>query len=123
MFNKERKEKLERTVKDLKERIERLEYTTPINFRKFVKEHRYIRWKDLYWLDREYVRDHAYRFDVRISPNYLPEGKKYSMSYPKNIPTSFCCYSDNYVDDINDMCLGEIVEWCQKRGGKDESEV
>lgn len=118
MFNKERIEKLERTVKDLKERVERLEYTTPINFRKFVKEHRYIPWKDLYWLDKEYVRDHVRRFDVVINPNY--DGIRYHMHYLGNIPAAFECYSPDYITDINDMCLGEIVEWCQKRGGKDE---
>lgn len=122
MFNKERIEELERTVKDLKERIERLEYTTPINFRKFVKEHRYIRWQDLYWLDREYVRDHVRRFDVAISPNY-PDMTEYRMHYMGNTPTAFYCYSDYYIAGINDMCLGEIVEWCQKRGGKDEREI
>lgn len=122
MFNKERIEKLEKTVKDLKERIERLEYTTPINFRKFVKEHRYIPWKDLYWLDREYVIDHVCRFNVAINPNYLDK-TEYCMHYIDNIPAVFCSYSPDYVSCINDMCLGEIVEWCQKRGGKDEREV
>ena len=120
MFNNERIEKLERTVKDLEQRIEILEYTTPINFRKFVKEHRYIRWKDLYWLDREYVIDHVHRFGVVISPCYSSDGKDYSMRYFNNIPLDFCTYSTDYVAGINNMCLGEIVEWCQKRGGKDE---
>lgn len=123
MFNNEKIEKLERTVKDLEERIERLEYTTPINFRKFVKEHRYIRWKDLYWLDKEYVRDHVYRFDVVISPYYLSDDKEYSMRHFNNNPLDYCAYSPDYVAGINDMCLGEIVEWCQKRGGKDEREI
>lgn len=123
MFYKKRIGKLEKTIKDLKERIERLEYTTPINFRKFVKEHRYIRWEDLYWLDKEYVRDHVYRFDVVISPNYLPEGKEYNMRHFTNTPLDYCAYSKDYVAGINDMCLGEIVEWCQKIGGKDEREI
>lgn len=122
MFNNERIEKLERTVKDLKERVERLEYTTPINFRKFVKEHRYIPWKDLYWLDREYVRDHVRRFDVVIAHSY-PNNKDYYMHYLGSHTFPVYEYYEDYIDDINDMCLGEIVEWCQKRGGKDEREI
>ena len=120
MFNKERIEELEKAVKDLKERVERLEYTPPINFRKFVKEHRYIPWKDLYWLDKEYVRDHVHRFNVYITPYYkCPD--KYCMRH--GLFTYFDDYDSDYISFINDMCLGEIVEWCQKRGGKDESEV
>ena len=119
MFNNERIEKLEKTMKDLKERIERLEYTTPTNFRKFVKEHRYIRWQDLYWLDKEYVRDHVHRFDVVISP-YFPNNEEYSMRHFNNTPTDYYCFGSDYVAGIGNMCLGEIVEWCQKRGGKDE---
>lgn len=122
MFNKERIEELEKVVKDLKERVERLEYVTPINFRKFVKEHKYIRWKDLYWLDKEYVRDHVYRFDVVISPDF-PDMTKHHMRHFTNTTLDYCCYGADYVAGINDMCLGEIVEWCQKKGGKDESEV
>lgn len=118
MFNKERIEELEKTVKDFKKRIERLEYTTPINFRKFVKEHRYIPWKDLYWLDREYVRDHVRRFDVVINPNY--DGTGYHMHYLGSHQIPIYGYCEDYINDINDMCLGEIVEWCQKKGGKDE---
>ena len=119
MFNKEKIEKLEKTVEDLKERVERLEYTTPTNFRKFVKKRRYIRWKDLYWLDREYVIEHVHRFGVVISPWYL-NMTKYCMRHFTNTPTDYCCFGADYVAGIDDMCLGEIVEWCQKRGGKDE---
>lgn len=119
MFNKERIEELEKTVKDLKERVERLEYTTPNNFRKFVKEHRYIPWKDLYWLDREYVVNHVYRFDVVIAHSY-PNKKEYYMHYLGSHKFPVYGYCEDYINSINDMCLGEIVEWCQKRGGKDE---
>lgn len=122
MFNKERIEELEKSVKDLKERIERLEYVTPTNFIKFVKEHRYIRWEDLYWLDREYVAKHVYRFNVVIAHSY-PYKTKYYMHYLGSPITPASYYSCDYIDDINDLCLGEIVEWCQKKGGKDESEV
>lgn len=119
MFNNKRIEKLERTVKDLEERIERLEYTTPINFRKFVKEHRYIPWKDLYWLDKEYVINHVYRFDVVIAHCY-PNKTNYYMHYLGSHQVPIYGYCEDYISDINDMCLGEIVEWCQKRGGQDE---
>lgn len=117
MFNKERIKELEKTVKSLEERVERLEYTRPTNFRKFVKEHRYVLWKDLYWLDREYVIDHVYRFNVEITHS-CPNMTEYLVRF-----RSTFCYDNNVMVGINDMCLGEIVEWCQKIGGKDEGEV
>lgn len=80
-INDSRIEELEETVKELRSRIERLEWVAPESIEKFLKENRFTKIKalskcDLYWL-KDKIRDNGYVLLEYYDPLY----NKYTDEY------------------------------------------
>ncbi len=56
--------RLNQKIKELELRLDKLEYKEPENLTKFCSENKYVKIKDLYYLDREYLlnKAHSYGF-------------------------------------------------------------